>query len=456
MIIPSGWIHAVYTPSDSLVLGGNFLTPLHIPSQLQIANIETRTRVPKKFRFPFFDLAMWYTAQYYLDRPREGEMSTYELAGVKELAEWAWKKAKLRGQQMAKGPDYHRAKVEVPPAWDVADLATRFVRWVYESDDGTVDPETPTWVKNEVLGIKNETSSSPARKRKRDEGETPTPRKYTRRTSKRGEQITNGDVVMTDAIPLQEHRTIEYVNLSRPVTSYSSISSVSTTQYPNINYPLQLSALTTMSSGPPLKIFKPYAPHCINLLLPKGPSFLDIIKSTYRPYVPNLIHVLEEIKVEDEPQLYSTQVGTGLDVLSLAIDLQTQLPDNPASPASTLTVYSPSDSRVRLPTPPSQSPPPAGSREAALELRSRSNSPTPVVGKKRRVSSGRRGKKGGAEPIVMATGRTGGDEVEARRLEGLFSVEEMIELRKRRRRASGYLFSVTSLKKELDRMGRAY
>ena len=26
LVIPSGWIHAVYTPVDSMVFGGNFLT----------------------------------------------------------------------------------------------------------------------------------------------------------------------------------------------------------------------------------------------------------------------------------------------------------------------------------------------------------------------------------------------------------------------------------------------
>ena len=32
LIIPSGWIHAVYTPVDSMVFGGNFLTMSHVPS----------------------------------------------------------------------------------------------------------------------------------------------------------------------------------------------------------------------------------------------------------------------------------------------------------------------------------------------------------------------------------------------------------------------------------------
>uniref|UniRef100_A0A671VNP9 [histone H3]-dimethyl-L-lysine(36) demethylase n=1 Tax=Sparus aurata TaxID=8175 RepID=A0A671VNP9_SPAAU len=44
-IIPSGWIHAVYTPEDTLVFGGNFLHSFNIPMQLNIYSIEDRTRV---------------------------------------------------------------------------------------------------------------------------------------------------------------------------------------------------------------------------------------------------------------------------------------------------------------------------------------------------------------------------------------------------------------------------
>ena len=41
----SGWIHAVYTPVDTLVFGGNFLHSFNIPMQLNIYSIEDRTRV---------------------------------------------------------------------------------------------------------------------------------------------------------------------------------------------------------------------------------------------------------------------------------------------------------------------------------------------------------------------------------------------------------------------------
>lgn len=67
LIIPSGWIHAVYTPEDSLIIGGNFLTPVNIPTQIQLAKLEIRTKVPQKFRYPFFDRVVWYAALYYSD-----------------------------------------------------------------------------------------------------------------------------------------------------------------------------------------------------------------------------------------------------------------------------------------------------------------------------------------------------------------------------------------------------
>merc|ERR1719334_1418188 len=39
-MIPTGWIHAVFTPSDSLVFGGNFLHSYSIMNQLRISQLE--------------------------------------------------------------------------------------------------------------------------------------------------------------------------------------------------------------------------------------------------------------------------------------------------------------------------------------------------------------------------------------------------------------------------------
>uniref|UniRef100_A0A8D0L769 [histone H3]-dimethyl-L-lysine(36) demethylase n=1 Tax=Sphenodon punctatus TaxID=8508 RepID=A0A8D0L769_SPHPU len=65
-VIPSGWIHAVYTPTDTLVFGGNFLHSFNIPMQLRIYSIEDRTRVPNKFRYPFYYEMCWYVLERYV------------------------------------------------------------------------------------------------------------------------------------------------------------------------------------------------------------------------------------------------------------------------------------------------------------------------------------------------------------------------------------------------------
>uniref|UniRef100_A0A087YPD6 Lysine-specific demethylase 2B n=1 Tax=Poecilia formosa TaxID=48698 RepID=A0A087YPD6_POEFO len=64
--IPSGWIHAVYTPVDTLVFGGNILHSFNIPMQFTIHEIENRTKVHSKFRFPFYYEICWYVLERYL------------------------------------------------------------------------------------------------------------------------------------------------------------------------------------------------------------------------------------------------------------------------------------------------------------------------------------------------------------------------------------------------------
>ncbi|KAK6748625.1 hypothetical protein RB195_001317 [Necator americanus] len=67
LMIPSGWIHAVYTPLDSLVFGGNFLHALNVPMQLKIYEMEQRLKkevgTEDKYLFPHFELVNWYAAR---------------------------------------------------------------------------------------------------------------------------------------------------------------------------------------------------------------------------------------------------------------------------------------------------------------------------------------------------------------------------------------------------------
>ncbi|GBL51052.1 hypothetical_protein [Candidozyma auris] len=64
-IIPSGWIHSVYTPEDSVIIGGNYLTLKDIPMHLKIYNIEKATGVPSRYRFPKFNRVLWLASYYF-------------------------------------------------------------------------------------------------------------------------------------------------------------------------------------------------------------------------------------------------------------------------------------------------------------------------------------------------------------------------------------------------------
>jgi Cupin-like domain/Jumonji helical domain len=66
LIIPAGWIHCVYTPSDSLVFGGNFLHGMDIETQLAVYSIEVRSHVLEQYRFPMFIQVHFAAASMYL------------------------------------------------------------------------------------------------------------------------------------------------------------------------------------------------------------------------------------------------------------------------------------------------------------------------------------------------------------------------------------------------------
>ncbi|KAK3701264.1 hypothetical protein RRG08_066757 [Elysia crispata] len=67
LFIPTGWIHAVLTPIDSLVFGGNFLHNYNVPLQLKCHDIERNVNTPEKYMFPSYETMNWYAAKSILD-----------------------------------------------------------------------------------------------------------------------------------------------------------------------------------------------------------------------------------------------------------------------------------------------------------------------------------------------------------------------------------------------------
>lgn len=70
-IIPSGWIHSVHTPQDSVIIGGNYLTLADLPMHLTIYELEKATRVPSRYRFPMFNKVLWLASWYFYNHQEE-------------------------------------------------------------------------------------------------------------------------------------------------------------------------------------------------------------------------------------------------------------------------------------------------------------------------------------------------------------------------------------------------
>ncbi|CAG7785988.1 unnamed protein product [Allacma fusca] len=89
LFIPTGWIHAVLTPMDSLVFGGNFLHSLNMELQLQVYEIEKRLKVPAKYLFPGFEATHWFAAERVVDDLQTlnkiGNIPPHILSGAKAL-----------------------------------------------------------------------------------------------------------------------------------------------------------------------------------------------------------------------------------------------------------------------------------------------------------------------------------------------------------------------------------
>ncbi|KAK0417818.1 hypothetical protein QR680_013229 [Steinernema hermaphroditum] len=77
-MIPSGWIHCVYTPEDSLVFGGNFMHSWSIDMQLRIPKLERTLKISKKYRYPLYGETLWYVASGFV-REATGKKHVGEL-----------------------------------------------------------------------------------------------------------------------------------------------------------------------------------------------------------------------------------------------------------------------------------------------------------------------------------------------------------------------------------------
>jgi hypothetical protein len=90
LFLPAGIIHAVYTPEDSIVLGGNFLHSFDIQMQLKLRDMEEKMRFPVKFKFPDYEAVNWFASKHLLQSLKSYSTAhapcpQYLLSGCKSL-----------------------------------------------------------------------------------------------------------------------------------------------------------------------------------------------------------------------------------------------------------------------------------------------------------------------------------------------------------------------------------
>ena len=86
LLIPGGWPHAVFTPSDSFVVGGNFVHSTNLRTQSLVWRVEDRLGVAPSCRYPNFKALCWYCAQWMCRRlpaaPEEDLQAAKEAARI--------------------------------------------------------------------------------------------------------------------------------------------------------------------------------------------------------------------------------------------------------------------------------------------------------------------------------------------------------------------------------------
>lgn len=249
MLIPSGWIHAVWTPEDSLVIGGNFLTRIHYGMQIKVLEIEKNTKVALQFRYPFFQKIMWLTAIKYLEEDPLPEVvqhllqsgnqfqrsvpiycqsdrfghnsmagvanynrryySKHELEGLSELLDYIWRTVLIVTEKI-EVPQRTRNAVNksIPKGFgEPLVLARRFAMWIaWKRGNETI----PAWAFSDALisseALEAEERKSTAVQSRKTSRETPTDvvRAMSERASARvktTEPVVEG---MTEPSPIAE------------------------------------------------------------------------------------------------------------------------------------------------------------------------------------------------------------------------------------------------------------
>ena len=81
LFLPGGWFHAVSTPEDSVVVGGNFINPLRLKQLLTVREIERQLGISPQAEYPKFNMLMYYAAGDFIKRCQQSRAANSALPG---------------------------------------------------------------------------------------------------------------------------------------------------------------------------------------------------------------------------------------------------------------------------------------------------------------------------------------------------------------------------------------
>ena len=161
-MLPTGWIHAVYTPKDTLVIGGNFLHGLNCGLQLDIYEIEKISGVRDKFSFPNYERMQFYALEYYgaiLDGEtcidgKEGTMPTHRLSSPESILES--KDSITVKNALDKIWGAHLLNIYAPAGWEEEEEED--ISWNRFSTGFSITDEFDNWIARRKYLWKNQIS----------------------------------------------------------------------------------------------------------------------------------------------------------------------------------------------------------------------------------------------------------------------------------------------------------
>nr|XP_054509810.1 LOW QUALITY PROTEIN: histone lysine demethylase PHF8 [Agelaius phoeniceus] len=177
LFIPTGWIHAVLTPVDSLAFGGHFLHSLNIGMQLRAYELQRRLNTPDLAKFPNFEAVCWYVGRHLLDtfrglRENRRHPAAYLVLGARALtgAFRAWTRREVLAEHEQEIPE------TVRPGQLIKELGReiRLAEELFQQSTGmSGTPFGPPWG---VPGPKKGgPRKPPPNSRTHDDGGTPNP-----------------------------------------------------------------------------------------------------------------------------------------------------------------------------------------------------------------------------------------------------------------------------------------